>query len=91
MDFALPSPPESVRIDDSRPLQPADVPDSCAFIKEHLHFSYETDLNANDTWIAAWYGTTCLSFIYNGGIVTAVDLRATGGSFIFSGSVMKVL
>jgi 20S proteasome subunit beta 5 len=91
MDFALPSPPERVRIDDSRPLQPADVPDPCAFIKEHLHFSYETDRNANDTRIAAWHGTTCLSFIYDGGIVVAVDSRASGGSFIFSGTVMKIL
>ncbi|KAH0796081.1 20S proteasome subunit beta 5 [Histomonas meleagridis] len=46
---------------------------------------------AGSTRMAAYHGTTCLSFIYDGGIVVAVDSRATGGSFIFSGTVMKIL
>jgi hypothetical protein len=82
MDFALPSPPERGRIDDSRPLQPADVPGPSAFIKSI--FSSETHRNANDMRIAAWHGTNCLSFIYNGDIVVAVDLRETGSSVMES-------
>jgi 20S proteasome subunit beta 5 len=74
-----------------RPLQPADTPDPCEFIKNHLHFSYQREQNADGTKMAAFHGTTCLSFIYNGGIVIAVDSRATGGSFVHSGTVMKIL
>lgn len=36
-------------------------------------------------------GTTTLSFKYQGGIVIAVDSRATGGNFIFSGTVKKII
>nr|AIF54502.1 20S proteasome subunit beta 5 [Tritrichomonas foetus] len=72
------------------PLQPANVEDPCGFIKNHLHFNYTNDAPDSNR-IAAYHGTTCLSFIYKGGIVVAVDSRATGGSFIFSGTVMKIL
>ena len=36
-------------------------------------------------------GTTTLGFKYQGGVVIAVDSRATGGDFIFSGSVKKII
>jgi 20S proteasome subunit beta 5 len=41
--------------------------------------------------MAGWHGTTCLSFIYNGGIIVAVDSRAAGGSYVFSGTVAKIM
>merc|ERR1712147_200619 len=37
------------------------------------------------------HGTTTLGFKYNGGIILAVDSRATGGQFIGSGSVKKII
>ena len=81
---------DPIKEQNEAPLSPADVPDPCQFIKDHLHFNY--DSNPSDSHkIAAYHGTTCLSFIYKGGIVVAVDSRASGGSFVFSQSVMKIL
>jgi 20S proteasome subunit beta 5 len=37
------------------------------------------------------HGTTTLGFIYNGGVILAVDSRATGGQYIGSQSVRKVV
>lgn len=37
------------------------------------------------------HGTTTLGFKYQGGIVLAVDSRATGGQYIGSGSVKKII
>lgn len=37
------------------------------------------------------HGTTTLGFIYKGGVVLAVDSRATGGMYIGSGSVKKII
>jgi 20S proteasome subunit beta 5 len=37
------------------------------------------------------HGTTTLGFIYQGGVVLAVDSRATGGQYIGSQSVRKVV
>jgi 20S proteasome subunit beta 5 len=37
------------------------------------------------------HGTTTLSFLFQGGIVVAVDSRATQGNYIASGSVQKVI
>lgn len=37
------------------------------------------------------HGTTTLGFIYNGGVILAVDSRATGGAYIGSQSVRKVV
>uniref|UniRef100_A0A1B6EFU3 Proteasome subunit beta n=1 Tax=Clastoptera arizonana TaxID=38151 RepID=A0A1B6EFU3_9HEMI len=36
------------------------------------------------------HGTTTLGFIYQGGIVLAVDSRATGGQYIGSGTMKKI-
>lgn len=36
-------------------------------------------------------GTTTLSFVYNGGVVVCADSRATGGQFIGSQSVKKII
>ena len=37
------------------------------------------------------HGTTTLAFLYNGGVVVAVDSRSTMGSYIASQSVKKVI
>ena len=37
------------------------------------------------------HGTTTLAFRYKGGVVIAVDSRASAGSYIASGSVKKVI
>jgi 20S proteasome subunit beta 5 len=37
------------------------------------------------------HGTTTLAFIFNGGVLVAVDSRASMGSYIGSGSVKKVI
>jgi len=37
------------------------------------------------------HGTTTLAFKYKGGVVVAVDSRATGGMYIGSGSVKKII
>ena len=37
------------------------------------------------------HGTTTLGFKYQGGVVLAVDSRATGGMYIGSGSVKKII
>jgi len=37
------------------------------------------------------HGTTTLAFKYNGGVIIAVDSRATGGMYIFSGNVKKII
>ena len=37
------------------------------------------------------HGTTTLGFIFNGGVLIAVDSRASMGSYIGSGTVKKVI
>jgi len=37
------------------------------------------------------HGTTTLGFLYNNGVVLAVDSRATGGSYIGSGTMKKIV
>ena len=37
------------------------------------------------------HGTTTLGFKYQGGVLLAVDSRATGGMYIGSGSVKKII
>lgn len=36
-------------------------------------------------------GTTTLSFVYQGGVVVCADSRATGGQYIGSGTVKKII
>jgi len=86
-DISYSSHRDEIEFEENTPLEPADVPDPCGFIKSHVNLGYSKD----STKLAALHGTTTLSFIYNGGIVVAVDSRATGGQFIFSGTVMKII
>jgi len=47
--------------------------------------------DGSDAKINFLHGTTTLAFKYNGGIIIAVDSRATGGMYIFSGNVKKII
>ncbi|GAA6011322.1 hypothetical protein JCM10207_008299 [Rhodosporidiobolus poonsookiae] len=49
------------------------------------------DASDPDCRIKIKHGTTTLAFKYQGGIVVAVDSRATAGSYIASGTVKKVI
>ena len=60
------------------------VPHPSAFLQSHI------DEHANpDCRIKLAHGTTTLAFRFDGGIVVAVDSRATAGSWIASQSVKK--
>ncbi|EJD47259.1 20S proteasome subunit [Auricularia subglabra TFB-10046 SS5] len=63
-----------------------DVPNPSDFLRLH------TDDHADpDCRIKIHHGTTTLAFRFQGGIIVAVDSRATGGSYIASGTVKKVI
>ena len=47
--------------------------------------------NGQDLQIDFLHGTTTLGFKYQGGVVLAVDSRATGGMYIGSGRVKKII
>jgi len=47
--------------------------------------------DGSDNKINFLHGTTTLAFKYNGGVIIAVDSRATGGMYIFSGNVKKII
>merc|ERR1719158_1400827 len=47
--------------------------------------------DGSDAKINFLHGTTTLAFKYQGGIIIAVDSRATGGMYIGSGSVKKII
>lgn len=47
--------------------------------------------DGSDAKINFLHGTTTLAFKYQGGIIIAVDSRATGGMYIFSGNVKKII
>lgn len=51
----------------------------------------DVDSTNTDARIKLNHGTTTLAFRYKGGVVIAVDSRASAGSFIASGSVKKVI
>ncbi|KAH0830633.1 20S proteasome subunit [Lanmaoa asiatica] len=62
------------------------VPDPAAFLRLH------TDDHADPSCrIKIQHGTTTLAFRFQGGVIVAVDSRATSGSYIASGTVKKVI
>lgn len=63
------------------------VEDPALYCRTHFQTGYHQD---NDQEIQFAKGTTTLAFIYQGGIVVAVDSRSTQGPFIASQSVQKV-
>lgn len=52
---------------------------------------FDKDDTGKDIKIKFDHGTTTLGFLYKGGVLLAVDSRATGGSFIGSQTVKKVI
>ncbi|KAF5357760.1 hypothetical protein D9756_001327 [Leucocoprinus leucothites] len=62
------------------------VPDPAAFLR--LHTDDHADPNCR---IKIQHGTTTLAFRFQGGVIVAVDSRATAGSYIASGTVKKVI
>ncbi|CDO73558.1 hypothetical protein BN946_scf185014.g28 [Trametes cinnabarina] len=62
------------------------VPDPTSFLRMH------TDDHADPSCrIKIKHGTTTLAFRYQGGVIVAVDSRATAGSYVASGTVKKVI
>ncbi|KAK0085685.1 hypothetical protein PV325_004631 [Microctonus aethiopoides] len=53
--------------------------------------SGKPDDNGNDIKIKFDHGTTTLGFKFRGGVILAVDSRATGGQYIGSGSIKKIV
>ncbi|KAG6883563.1 hypothetical protein C0993_005463 [Termitomyces sp. T159_Od127] len=62
------------------------VADPTAFLR--LHTDDHADPNCR---IKIQHGTTTLAFRFQGGVIVAVDSRATAGSYIASGTVKKVI
>lgn len=62
------------------------VPDPTGFLR--LHTDDHADPNCK---IKIQHGTTTLAFRFQGGVIVAVDSRATAGSYIASGTVKKVI
>ncbi|KAJ7343272.1 20S proteasome subunit [Mycena albidolilacea] len=63
-----------------------DVPDPSSFLRLH------TDDHADPSCrIKIKHGTTTLAFRFKGGVIVAVDSRATAGSYVASGTVKKVI
>ena len=63
------------------------VPDPALFCRTQFSTGYHTD---HDQTMQFDKGTTTLAFMYQGGIIVAVDSRSTQGPFIASQSVKKV-
>jgi len=62
------------------------VPDPTSFLRLH------TDDHADPSCrIKIQHGTTTLAFRFQGGVIVAVDSRATAGSYVASGTVKKVI
>ncbi|TBU65544.1 N-terminal nucleophile aminohydrolase [Dichomitus squalens] len=62
------------------------VPDPTSFLRMH------TDDHADPSCrIKIKHGTTTLAFRFQGGVIVAVDSRATAGSYVASGTVKKVI
>jgi len=62
------------------------VPNPSAFLR--LHTDDAADPSCR---IKIQHGTTTLAFRFQGGVIVAVDSRATAGSYIASGTVKKVI
>lgn len=84
-DFTLQALPESLASGAGFLLPP--VADPAAYCRENLKIKYHED---NNQTLKFEKGTTTLAFIYQGGIVVAVDSRSTMGPFIASQQVKKI-
>jgi len=62
------------------------IPDPAAFLRLH------TDDHADPScMIKIQHGTTTLAFRFQGGVIVAVDSRATAGNYIATGTIKKVI
>jgi len=63
-------------------------------VQDPAHFARTTvsgAYNAKDQMIKASKGTTCLGFVFQGGVCIAVDSRASQGPYVGSQTVKKVI
>ena len=60
-----------------------------AFVKAHFDTGTYSDERANGRSFAK--GTTCLAFMFQGGVLVAVDSRASQGPYVGSQSVRKII
>ncbi|EOR04743.1 Proteasome component PRE2 [Wallemia ichthyophaga EXF-994] len=67
-------------------LQLPNTADPTGFLRE-----YTDEQNDPSCRIKINHGTTTLAFKYKGGVIVAVDSRATAGSYVASGTVKKVI
>ena len=67
----------------------ANVADPAAFSRAAASAAYTPSGEKNQ--LALSKGTTCLAFLYQGGVVVAVDSRASQGPFVGSQTVYKVI
>ena len=74
-------------------LHLAPFDNTLSFIKEHIcvDSSISSSGPGDKVVIQGLHGTTTLGFKFQGGILIAVDSRATGGSYIASQTVKKVI
>jgi len=80
------------------PFHPVRKPGATGFTPIHPISSYGhpsagpgASTSSSDLQIRMSHGTTTLGFKYNGGVIMAVDSRATGGMFIGSQCVKKII
>lgn len=63
--------------------------DPTHFIRQHFATGTYADDKKNGRSFAK--GTTCLAFIYQGGVIVSVDSRASQGQYVGSQTVQKVI
>lgn len=63
--------------------------DPTSFIRTHFDTGSYSDTKTNGKSFDK--GTTCLAFIYKGGVIVSVDSRASQGPFVGSQTVQKVI
>jgi len=66
-----------------------DSSDPAAFVREHFATGTYSDRLKDGRSFAK--GTTCLAFLYSGGVIVSVDSRASQGSYVGSQTVQKVI
>lgn len=80
---------ETLQLADNGEVDPMHVPRPpfpATELGDHLK-----DQDGKDLQIDFLHGTTTLGFRYEGGVILAVDSRATGGMYIGSGRVKKII
>jgi len=63
--------------------------DVSSFVSQHFHTGTYSDTKKNGASFDK--GTTCLGFLYAGGVILSVDSRASQGQYVGSQTVQKVI